>query len=220
MTDVSAPARHCSALKKCPLVSTSSLASRIKNEQWKTYLTEKERHKSIVALGSQCVIVLNGTINPRRKSSLPISLSIYPSESSDNSPHKLKALPTERPYITMALRRTSSCPEISQSATTTHPGCPLQDPVKTGFCPSCYARQRREFRDLQIDLEHLEELVEIIRKKHENEMRSVSESGKPMMVKRQQELMIEIDKWVDAKILELTANDTIKAKMLANLSLV
>ena len=219
MTDVSAFVCHCSALKKCPLLSASSLASRIKNKQWKTYLTEKERHKAIVAFGSQCAIVFNETINLRRKSSLPVFLSIHPSESSDNLPHKLKALPIERPYFNMALRRTSSCPEISQSATTTHPGCPLQDSVKPGFCPSCYARQRREFRDLQIDLGHLEELVEIIRKKHEDEMRSVSESGKPMMVKRQQELMIEIDKWVDAKLLELTANDTIKAKMLANLSL-
>ena len=219
MADLCTFVGHWICIKEVLTGATSSLASHIKNEQWKTYLTEKERHKAIVAFGSQCVLVLNETINLCRKSSLPIFLSIYSSDSSDNSPHRLKALPTEHPYISMALRRTSSCPEISQSATPTHPGCPLQDPVKPGFCPSCYARQRREFRDLQIDLGHLEELVEIIRKKHEDEMRAVTESGKPIVVKRQQELMIEIDKWVDAKLLELTANDTIKAKMLARLSL-
>ena len=60
-----------------------------------------------------------------------------------------------------------------------------------------------------------------MRKKHADEMRAVrSESGKAVTEKRQRELMVEIDKWVDAKVLELTVNEKVKEKMLANLSLV
>ncbi|CAF9936031.1 MAG: hypothetical protein HETSPECPRED_009985 [Heterodermia speciosa] len=118
----------------------------------------------------------------------------------------------------MAARRSLSCPETSQSVTNTHPGCPLQDSAKPGFCPSCYSQQQREFRELQIDLGHLGELMEIIRKKHEDELRAVS-GNKESMLKKQEELNVELRKWLDHKFLEISVNETIKAKMLAALSL-
>ena len=61
--------------------------------------------------------------------------------------------------------------------------------------------------------------MEIIRNKHKAEMLAVSEAGKTSMMKKHQELNVEIQKWLDAKFLEISVNEVIKAKMLAKLSL-
>ena len=61
--------------------------------------------------------------------------------------------------------------------------------------------------------------METIRKKHGDEMLAVCETGKEMTLKKQEELYVEIHKWLDAKFLEISANEAVKAKMLAKLSL-
>lgn len=50
-------------------------------------------------------------------------------------------------------------------------------------------------------------------------MLAVCETGKEMTLKKQEELYVEIHKWLDAKFLEISANEAVKAKMLAKLSL-
>ena len=119
----------------------------------------------------------------------------------------------------MARKRTLSCPQGSLSVTNTHPGCPLQDAAKPGFCPSCYSRLQRDYVDLMINLGQLGELMEIIGKTHADEMLAMCETGKELTLKKQEELNIEIHKWLDAKFLEISVNEAIKAKMLAKLSL-
>ena len=51
-------------------------------------------------------------------------------------------------------------------------------------------------------------------------MSAVSETDKESLRRRQEELNVEITKWLDAKSLEISVNETIKAKMLEILSAV
>ena len=60
--------------------------------------------------------------------------------------------------------------------------------------------------------------MEIIRTKHEGEMHAVSVAERPSMMKKHEELRTEIYKWLDAKFLEMSVNEAIRAKMLAKLS--